>query len=951
MPNNKITLLLFILFLSLFREAEGRISVTDMLLTDTTKATVLKIDTISLPQNGSAQDSLISTSLQPDSLRQTIPSDSLTADSSKLTLKKDSVATPAKKKSALDADVRFTSADSVIFTADGVAFMYKSSAVKYKDKTLTSDILRMNMDSSVVNAYSRKDSVGKGVQLPKFNDNGTDYESESIRYNFKTGKGIINNVVTQQGEGYVTGYQTKKLSNNDLCMIDGRYTTCDNHEHPHFYFNLTRAKVRPKKWIVTGPAYLVFEDVPLPLILPFGFFPFSETYSSGIIVPTYADEMNRGFGLREGGYYFAISDYMDLALTGEMYTKGSWGINAASRYKRKYKYNGSFNLSRIVTVSGEKNMPDYSQAVDFRIAWTHQQDPKANPYRTLSASVNFSTSSYDRNNLNSYYDPKLFTSNTKSSSINITQRFPNNPLTLSMSSSLSQRSQDKSVSLTLPDFTLTASSIYPFKRKNAVGSDRWYEKIRMSYSGYVRNSINTKESLLFKSSLVKDWRNGVQHNIPVSATFNLLKYINITPSVSYSERWYSSKIDKKWDASSKKEVIDTVWGFNRVYNYSASISASTKLYGFYKPLSFLGGKRIEAIRHMFTPTISLSATPDFGAHRFGYWDSYSYTDDSGKEKNVIYNHYSNGLFGAPGQGKSGNINMSFANNVEMKLRPSANDTSNISKKISLIDNFSMGVSYNMAADTLNWSDINASIRLKLTKGFTLNLSGLFETYTYGLDQNGNPRKINVTEMEKNHIPGRLVSTGTSFSYSLSNETFKKKAKKSTTTDTKEEDVKLEDLVDEQGTALTEEALANRKQLKDAEENKKNKQVDPEGYVPFTFPWNVGFSYSMRYGKSDFNKAKMHYNMAITHSLGLSASITPTPKWHLSASGNFDFETKKLAYMTCSLTRDLHCWTMSASFVPVGPYKSYFVTIGINASMLQDVKYEQRSNFNDNVTWY
>ncbi|MDD4822122.1 MAG: putative LPS assembly protein LptD [Bacteroidales bacterium] len=946
MPNNKIALLLFILFVSLFREAEGQVFVTDTLKTGINKAVVLPLETPPLLQKGAVKDTLAAPPLQIDSLSKQ------TADSSKLTSKKDSVTTKPKKKNALDADVRFTSTDSVIFTADGVALMYTSSAVKYKDKTLTSDLLRMNMDSSVVNAFSRRDSSGNWAQLPKFNDNGTDYESQSIRYNFKTGKGIINNVVTQQGEGYVSGYQTKKLSNNDLFMIDGKYTTCDNHEHPHFYFNLTKAKVRPKKWIVTGPAYLVFEDVPLPLVLPFGFFPFSETYSSGIIVPTYADEMNRGFGLRDGGYYFAISDYMDLAVTGEIYTKGSWGINAASRYKRKYKYNGSFNLSRIVTISGEKNMPDYSQATDFRIAWMHTQDQKANPYRTLSASVNFSTSSYDRNNLNSYYDPNRFTSNTKSSSISITQRFPNNPLALSMSSSLSQRSQDKSVSLTLPDFTVTASSVYPFKRKNPVGSEKWYEKIRLSYSGYVRNSISTKENLLFKSSLIKDWRNGVQHSIPVSATFNLFKYINLTPSVSYTERWYSSKIDKSWDASTKKEAIDTIWGFNRVYNYTAAISASTKLYGFYKPLSFLGGKRIEAIRHMFTPTVSLSATPDFGAHRFGYWDSYSYTDDAGNERNVIYNHYSNGLFGAPGRGKSGNINMSFANNVEMKLRPSANDTTNTAKKISLIDNFTMGVSYNMAADSLNWSDINASIRLKLTKGFTLNLSGLFETYTYGLDQNGNPRKINVTEMKKNHIPGRLASTGTSFSYSLSNETFKKKEKKTASTETKEEDVKLEDLVDEQGSALSEEALATKKQLKEAEEKKKSKQqVDPDGYVPFSFPWNVGFSYSMRYGKADFNKSKMRYNMAITHSLGLSATITPAPKWHLSASGNFDFETKKLAYMTCSVSRDLHCWNMSASFVPVGPYKSYFVTIAINASMLKDVKYEQRSNFSDNVTWY
>lgn len=873
-------------------------------------------------------------------------------DDSLTLTKNDSV--PPAKKSALDDDVYFGSTDSTIFTANGLAYLFSNSAVKYKKMTLTSDIIRMHMDSSTVTAYSRKDSTGTATLLPKFDDNGTEYESRQIRYNFKTAKGIITDVVTQQGEGHVTGAKTKKLANNDMNMVDGRYTTCDNHEHPHFYFNLTKAKVRPKKWIVTGPAYLVFADVPLPLVLPFGYFPFSESYSSGIIVPTYADELNRGFGLRDGGYYFAINDYIDLALRGEIYTKGSWGVNAISRYNRKYKYSGSFDLSRIVTVYGEKNMPDYSKATDFRIAWTHRQDPKANPFRTLSASVNFSTSSYERNNLNSYYDPNSFTQNTKSSSISLTQRFSNNPITMSLSANVNQRSKDAMVSVTLPDFTLSASSVYPFKRKNPVGKERWYEKIRFSYTGYLRNSISTQEDLLFKSSLLKDWRNGMQHSVPVSATFNILKYINITPSLSYTSRWYSNKINKSWDEVNRKEVTDTVWGFNRVANYSFSLSASTKLYGFYKPLPFFGGKRIEAIRHMFTPTVSLSATPDFGAHRFGYWDTYGYVDPlTGEERVVEYNHYQNGLFGSVGQGRSGSINMSFSNNVEMKLRPSSKDTTNVSRKISLIDNFTVGVSYNLAADSLNWSDINTSLRLKLTKSFTLNLSALFETYTYGLNANGNPVKVNVTEWKKNHIPGRLARTGTSFSYSISNETFKKKKKNKDEDDMPDiESLPEEDRLDENGNALTEEEIINRYREKQELAGKKKKApgVDPDGYEQFKLPWNIGFSYSMSYAKGRFDKEKMRYAMALTHNLGLSASLSLTDKWRLSATGNFDFDTGRLAYMSCSVSRDLHCWQMSASFVPVGPYKSYNFMISIKSSMLKDVKYEQRSNPRDNISW-
>lgn len=863
--------------------------------------------------------------------------------------------TKTSKKSALDADVFFGSTDSTIFTAQGIAYLFSNSAVKYKQMTLSSDVIRMSMDSSTVTAYSRRDSSGGAVALPKFDDNGTQYESEQIRYNFKTSKGIITNVVTQQGEGFVTGSKTKKMDNNDLNMVDGKYTTCDYHEHPHFYFNLTKARVRPKKWIVTGPAYLVFADVPLPLFVPFGFFPFSESYSSGIIVPTYADEMNRGFGLRDGGYYFAISDYIDLALRGEIYTKGSWGVSAVSRYNKKYKFTGSFDLARIVTVYGEKNMPDYSKATDFRIAWTHRQDPKANPYRNFSASVNFSTSSYDRNNLNSYYNSNDFTQNTKSSSISLTQRFPNNPLVLSLSASINQRSKDAMIDMTLPDFTISASSIYPFKRKNPVGKERWYEKIRFSYTGYLRNSINTKEDMLLKSSLIKDWRNGMQHSIPISATFNLFKYINITPSLSYTSRWYSSKINKSWDEVNRKEVTDTVWGFNRVANYSFSISASTKLYGFYKPLPFFGGKKIEAIRHMFTPTVSLSATPDFGAHRFGYWDSYGYVDPlTGEERKVDYNHYQHGMFGSVGRGRSGNINMSFSNNLEMKLRPSKRDTTNQSRKVSLIDNFNVGVSYNLAADSLNWSDINTSLRLKLMKGFTLNLSALFETYTYQLNENGNPVKVNVTEWKKNRIPGRLARTGTSFSYSISNDTFKKK-KKNKDEDAMPplEELPEEDLLDEDGNALTEEEIINRyreKQDQQKGKDKKTQQLDPDGYEPFKLPWNLGFSYSMSYGKGSFDKEKMRYAMKITHNLGLSGSISLTSKWRLSATGNFDFDTGKLAYMSCSVSRDLHCWQMSASFIPVGPYKSYNFMISIKSSLLKDVKYEQRSNPRDNIAW-
>ena len=449
------------------------------------------------------------------------------------------------RKNGLEAPVSYQAKDSIVMTGANWAFLYGASDVKYQQIQLQSERIEMNMDSSLVYATFGKDTLGNEFGYPVFIDGQQQYESKSMRYNFGTKKGYITDVITQQGEGYVTAGRTKKTEGDALNMVGGRYTTCDEHEHPHFYIKMTKAKVRPNKDIVTGPVYMVFEDVPLyPIGLPFCFFPFSDSYSSGVIMPTFGDESTRGFYLRDGGYYFALSDYMDLAVTGEIYTKGSWGLSARSNYRKRYKYSGSFNASYLVTRLGDKGLPDYSKSKDFKLNWTHTQDPKANPYRSFSASVNFSTSSYDRNNMNSFYPGSQgfadANQNTKGSSINITQRFPNNPFTISATMNVNQRSKDSTISLTLPDITVTMSRIYPFKRKNKVGKDRWYEKISMSYNGYLRNSIDTKENLLFKSSLVKDWKNAMQHQIPVSATFSLFKYLNISPTVNYTERWYTN---------------------------------------------------------------------------------------------------------------------------------------------------------------------------------------------------------------------------------------------------------------------------------------------------------------------------------------------------------------------------------------------------------------------------
>ena len=870
----------------------------------------------------------------------------LTADSVR-TAMPDTLATDSlQQKQALDAPVSYQAADSIVMTAGNWAYLFGDGSVKYQQIELQAENIEMNMDSSIVFAKFGLDSVGSEFGYPLFKDGDQEYEAKLMRYNFKSKKGFINNVITQQGEGYVTAGRTKKMEDDAMNMVGGRYTTCDEHEHPHFYIQMTKAKVRPKKNIVTGPVYLVLEDVPLyPLGLPFCFFPFSSTYSSGILFPTFGDESTRGFFLRDGGYYFALSDYMDLAVTGEIYTKGSWGLAARSNYKKRYKYNGSFNASYLVTKLGDKGLPDYSKSKDFKLQWTHTQDAKANPFLSFSASVNFSTSSYDRNNTQSLYNGDV-NSNTKGSSVNITKRFPNSPFTISGTMNVNQVTRDSSISVTLPDMTITMSRIYPFKRKKRIGKERWYEKVSMSYSGTLTNRISTKENLLFKSNLIRDWRNAMQHSIPVSATFTLFKYLNISPSVSYKERWYTNKITQQYDEELGRIVPkDTTYGFYRIYDYSASIAASTTLYGFFKPLPFLGNK-VEMIRHRFEPSISLSGQPDFGSSRFGYYDEFDYVDAYGRNIHYTYSPFSHNTYGVPGQGKAGSVNFSIDNNIEMKIRSDKDSTG--FKKISLIDKLSLSMSYNMAADSFKWSDLNMGMRLKLSKSYTLNLNCIFDTYTYDVDANGNPVRKNVTRWQAGKGFGRLRSTGTSFSYTFSNETFKKwfggAEEKNVKPEKPDQGRKEEDEEEEDNsTSKSGSRLLGQK--------KEQGEYDADGYMVTSVPWSLSFSYSMRLGYGKFDPEKKEYKYKVTNSLSFNGSLQPTKNWRMNFNATYDFDMKKISYMTCSFTRNMHCWQLTGSVVPVGPYKSYSFTVAVSSSLLKDLKYDKRNNYRDGQTWY
>lgn len=852
-----------------------------------------------------------------------------------------------KKSGALDAPVTFSSDDSMVYDAKSkVARLYGNSKVKYQNMDLASDRIQMSLDSSLVRATGTADTAGVIFGTPVFTMGQDKYESDTMAFNFKTKKGFINNVYTEQQDGYLSSQHSKRDSSGVLYLEHGRYTTCDQ-PHPDFYIALSRAKVRPGKDVVFGPAYLVVADVPLPLAIPYGFFPFTKSYSSGFIMPTYGDESSRGFYLRDGGYYFAISDKWDLKLLGEIYTKGSWGLSVASNYRKRYRYNGSFFFSYQNTKNGDKGMPDYTEQTSFKLQWSHRQDSKANPFSSLSASVNFASTSYERNNLTSMYNPQSYTQSLRTSSVNWSTTFSSIGMTLSGSANLSQNMIDSTVSLTLPDLNISVSRFYPFKRKHMAGKERWYEKISMSYTGQLSNSIDTKEEMLFKSNLIKDWRNAFQHNIPINANFTLFNYININPSFNFTDRMYSNKVMKSWDEQAQVERADTTYGFYNVYNWSMSVGASTKMYGFWVPSKKIFGDKIQAIRHVITPQVTFSYAPDCGSR---YYDTYQKTDADGNVSLVEYSPYANGLFGVPSRGKTGSITFDVSNNIEMKVKSDKDSTG--FKKLSIIDELGFNMGYNLAAKEKPWSDLTVRLRLKWWKNYTFNLNAVFATYAYELDEKGTPYVSNHTEYSKGRF-GRFQGLSQNISFTLNPEKLKKwfgggddeKEDEEDTENDEDNDTGVESNIDD-------DMVNGQKSAK--KKNSGKAETDEDGYMKFSMPWSltVGYGISMRENTSGkFNTKTMRYPYAFTQTLNFSGNIRISDGWNISFSSGYDFENHDISMTTASLSRDLHCFSMSCSVV-LAPYTSYNFSFRCNAATLTDVlKYDKRSSYSNAVQWY
>ena len=948
MRNKSIIFLLS--FVVVFAMASVNMPVPQGKKTKKTKASAVVVDTLlkgQTPKDSKAVDKNIPDTTKMDSLQLAIYHHNKAIDDS---IRADSMM--RARSNGIDAPVRYSAEDSLVYDAEsGTAYLYGGSKVDYENMKLTSDKVHMNLDKSTVRATGTADSTEEGgiKGKPVFTMGKDEYKSDTMAFNFKSKKGLIKGVYTEQQDGFLSGEVGKRDSSGSIYLQHGRYTTCDK-PHPDFYIALSRAKVRPGKDVVFGPAYLVVADVPLPLAIPYGFFPFSKKYSSGFIMPSYGDESDRGFYLRDGGYYFAISDKWDLKLLGEIYTKGSWGVSAASNYRKRYRYSGSFLFSYQDSKTGDKGLPDFAEQESFKIQWNHRQDPKANPYSSLAASVNFATSSYERNNLNSMYNPQTLTQSTRTSSVSWSTGFSSIGLSLSATTNLAQNMRTSSIQITLPDLNISLSRFYPFKRKHLVGKERWYEKISMSYTGQLANSISTTEDKILHSNLIKDWKNAFQHTIPVQANFTLFNYINVTPSFNFTDRMYSKKVTRGWDNTLQKEVVrDTTYGFHNVYNWSMSVGASTKLYGFWVPNRKLFGDKIQAIRHVITPQVSFSYAPNFGARRYGYYDSYQYTDASGNVKLIEYSPYQDELYSVPGKYKTEMISWDVSNNIEMKIK-SDKDTTGY-KKISIIDELGASMSYNAAADYHRWSDLSMRLRLKWWKNYTFSLNAQFATYAYELDANGKPYVGNHTEWGYGRLP-RFQGMSQNFSFTLNPEKLKKwfgrkddKDDDKVSVDSDGPDTNIESNMDDD---LEKGKYAAKKKRGNIAE------TDDDGYMSFNMPWSltIGYGITMRENTAGkFNTKTMRYPYKFTQTLNFSGNIRISDGWNINFSSGYDFENHAMSMTTASLSRDLHCFNMSASVV-LAPYTSYNFTFRCNAATLTDaLKYDKRSGITNAVQWY
>ncbi len=820
--------------------------------------------------------------------------------------------TTKKSSNSLEATVNYKCTDSLHFKVKNrQTIMYKAVDINYEKINLKADYVEVDFKKNQVFAKGLPDSTGKLRGTPVFTEGDQSFKSTTLSYNYKTRKGVIEKVITQDGEGYLHGERVKKMPDDVVYQRKGMYTTC-NAEHPHFAFKFNKAKVIPGDKIISGPAYLTIQDVPTPLLIPFGYFPNKKNQRSGIIIPTYGESANRGFYLERGGYYWAINDYLDLTLTGDIYTRGSWRVNPQFRYAKRYKYSGNLDLAIARNVSGEPGDPGYFNNRDFSIRWSHRQDPKARPNSNFSANVNIVSNKYNKYNpgqMNDYF------SNTFQSSISYQTRIGDN-YNLTINANHSQNTSDKSVNISLPQITFTANRFTPFKRKNPVGRTRWYENISISYSANAENRISTYDSLLFKPQTLKKMKNGVRHSIPISSSVKILKHLNLTNSININERWYFQTINKYWVDTTGQAggntpggyvQTDTVYGFKAAHDFTLSSSLNTRLYGMY---SFKYGP-VKAIRHVMNPSVSFSYNPDFSSPFWGYYKQYQ-KDAQGNM--AQYSIFEGGIYGSPPTGKAGRISFSISNNLEMKVR-NRKDTLTGMKKVALIDNFTISTSYDLTRDSLRWSKVQMSGRTTLFKNLTINYSSSWDPYI--LDSAGT-QNLNQFEWKVNRRFLRLDNTNWNLSLNYSLQGKSAKSGKGTPPGMSPNDPEYQDYL-----------------------------LYPESYVDFDLPWRLSFAYTLNYtANHKYPAYKEEVIRKVVQTLMINGDLSLAPRWKIAFSTGYDFERKKLSQASINIYRDLHCWEMRFNWIPIGYLKSWNFQINVKSAMLQDLKLTKKKDFRD-----
>lgn len=796
-----------------------------------------------------------------------------------------------KRKSTLEYEVNYQSADSMrIDLAEQKVYLFGDAVAEYGDIKLEADYIEIALGANELHATGLPDSTGEIKGTPVFTQGEQSFESHEMRYNFKTKRGLSKEVRTQEGEGYLHGETVKKDSGDVIYIRDGKYTTCE-YDNPHYHIHAGKLKVITKDKIITGPAYLSIADVPTPLGVPFGYFPNSEERSNGLIIPTWGESAGQGFYLSRGGYYFGLGDVMDFALMGDAYTRGSWATYLASRYAKRYRFNGNFGIDYVKSTFSEPEYPDYYEAPPrFNVTWLHRQDPKARPGSNFSADVTAGSSRIYRNNLQSSAGNYLKSNLT--SSVRYSKSFANSPFSFSMAAAGSQNTQTQLVSAKLPDASLNMARIYPLKRKNAVGRERWYEKTGLNASLNAANKIDAHEDTVFTENTLRNMKNGAQLQSQASTGIKLFKYLTLTPTVSNRLVGYRSTIRKYYDSDSARAEdirVDQVDGF---WEGSGSLALTTVIYGTYNYRSEI----IKAMRHQMTPSVSLSYKPDYSDPKWGYYTTVQ-RDSLGNES--PYSFFEGGIYGAPGAQENGVVNFSLNNTLEMKVRQRT-DSTEADKKLRLLDAFNLGTSYNISKDSLNWSPVQISVRTQVVKGLTMNGAATLNPYAE------NPltgTTVNQWQYDINGKIGRWTAANAALTWNI--------------TPKKEETVKKTDAKKDK---LTEENLYY------------------DDFIDFDMPWRLGLTYNIRYVRSNLEDV-------VTQNLDINGEVNVTQNWRVGYRTSYDITNEEFGYTSLNIYRNLHCWEFTINVIPFGRRQSYNFQINVKSSVLQDLKLNRRRSFN------